>query len=130
MRPLRFPLLTDENIHGEVVRSLHAQGWDIHSVFEEGLCGRADVDILRHAHARGWVVVTHDSDFGTLAVRQGEPYTGIIYLRPGHILPAFVLELLSRLDALGLEVTPPFIIVAERRTGQIRLRIRDASQGE
>jgi hypothetical protein len=30
-------------------------------------------------------VVTHDADFGTLAILQNEPLVGIVYLRPGHI---------------------------------------------
>ncbi len=83
MRPLDFPLLADENIHPEVVQTLAARGKQVVSVLAEGLAGREDREILSHAHARGWVVVTHDGDFGTLSIGQGEGYTGIIYLRPG-----------------------------------------------
>jgi predicted nuclease of predicted toxin-antitoxin system len=126
MKPLRFPLVADENIHPDVTRTLKVQGKDIRSVFDEGLQGRTDVDILRHAHERQWVVITHDGDFGTLASRQGEPFTGIIYLRPGHIAAAFVLELLAQLDELSIDVTPPFIIVAERREERARIRVRNA----
>lgn len=70
---------------------------------------------------------THDGDFGTLAIRQGEPFTGIIYLRPGHISATFVLQILTRLEGLDIDLTPPFINVAERREGQIRFRIRNGS---
>jgi predicted nuclease of predicted toxin-antitoxin system len=59
MKPLGFPLLADENIHPDVVQALADQGKDIRSVQSEGLAGRRDVVILRHALPRGWVVLTH-----------------------------------------------------------------------
>jgi predicted nuclease of predicted toxin-antitoxin system len=34
-------------------------------------------------------VLTRDGDFGTLAIHAGEPVTGIVYLRPGHISALF-----------------------------------------
>ena len=43
------------------------------------------------------IIVTHDSDFGTLAVLGGEPVLGIIYLRPGHIDPTFTCDTLRAL---------------------------------
>jgi predicted nuclease of predicted toxin-antitoxin system len=124
MRPLDFPLLADENIQKEVVNALVARGKDVRSVLDEGLAGRDDIDILRAAHAQGRIVLTHDSDFGTLAYRMGEPFTGIVYLRPGHIAALFVLEILSAIDAADLDLRPPFLIVAERKEGAVRIRAR------
>ena len=109
-------------------RPLAAKGKQIVSVRAEGLAGRQDREILRHAHGRGWVVVTHDSDFGSLAIRIGEPYTGIIYLRPGHIAPSFVLKMLEALETASLDAVPPFLVVAERREEIIRVRLRSAVQ--
>lgn len=122
MRCLSLPLLADENIHPGVVAALRARGLDVTSVVESGLCGAEDVAVLRCARADGRVVVTHDADFGTLAVRVGEPIVGIIYLRPGHIATEFVIGIL---DALGaIEVEPPFILVAERGESEVRVRVR------
>jgi predicted nuclease of predicted toxin-antitoxin system len=124
VRPLDFPLLADENIPADVVQALVASGKDARSVFDEGFVGRDDVDILRAAHAQGRVVLTHDSDFGTLAYRTGEPFTGIVYLRPGHIAAKFVLEILSAIEVADLDVKPPFLIVAERKEDAVRIRAR------
>jgi len=124
MKPLDFSLLADENIHPEVIGALRAAGGDLRSVRTEGLAGKDDREILRHAHSRGWVVLTHDSDFGTLAIRKGEPYTGIIYVRPGHIAPEFVLEIIEAVKTLPVEPSPPFMIVAERRENHVRVRVR------
>jgi len=124
VRPLDFPLLADENIHADVVLALVARGKDARSVFDEGLVGNDDVDILRAAHAQGRVVLTHDSDFGTLAYRTGEPFTGIVYLRPGHIAAKFVLEILSAIEETEFDVKPPFLVVAERKENAVRIRVR------
>jgi predicted nuclease of predicted toxin-antitoxin system len=124
MKPLGFPLLTDENIRSEVVDALRAQGKDIVSVHDEKLTGQPDVAILRRARELGRVMLTHDSDFGQLAVQAGEPIVGIIYLRPGHIAPAFVLQTIAAIESRGDEVEPPFILVAERRQDVVRVRVR------
>ena len=126
MKPLAFPLLADENIHGDVVKALIAEGRDVLSVCALGLVSRPDVEIIRRAHADGRVVLSHDSDFGKLVIQDGEPFTGIVYLRPGHISAQFVLEILTAIDKAALDVTPPFLLVAERKMDTVRIRLRSA----
>ena len=99
MNPLDFPLLADENIHPEVVRFLVDRGYDVQSVAEQDL-------------------------FGTLTIAQGEPFTGIVYLRPGHIRPEFTVETLETIAAQTLDVRPPFIVVAARSEQTVRIRVR------
>jgi predicted nuclease of predicted toxin-antitoxin system len=79
LKPLDFPLLSDENIHPDVVSALIAQGRDVRTVRDEELLGHGGLEIIRRAHASGRAVLTHDADFGMLAVQAGEPFTGIIY---------------------------------------------------
>lgn len=124
MRPLDTPLLADENIHPEVIRALLQDGKDVRSVHDEGLGGCDDVEILRRAHSQGRAILTHDSDFGSLVIRTGEPFTGIIYLRPGHIQPAFVRTMLNAVESVIAEVEPPFIVVVERKESTIKVRMR------
>ena len=124
MKPLELPLLADENIHPGVIAGLRKRGHDVRSVEDEALRGADDAAILRRAHASGRVVMTHDSDFGRLAIQAGEPYTGILFLRPGHISPEFVLSALAALEASAITVTPPFIVVVERKDDQVRVRVR------
>ncbi len=123
-RPLNFPLLTDENIHPLVVEGLRERGFDVTTVVEKGLAGARDLVLLQTARDEGRVIVTHDSDFGTLATRQGEPISGIVYLRPGHIDPSFLLAMLDAISALDLDVEFPFLVVAARRGNDIRIRLR------
>src|SRR5262245_40917611 len=126
MKPFDFPLFADENIDPAVIDALLKQKLNIVSTVTEGLAGHADVEILRRARADGRVVLTHDGDFGTLAIRAVEPYVGIIYLRPGHISARFVLEIINAIQCANLDVSVPFIVIAERKSGAIRLRVRQA----
>ncbi|GEM_PF-229568 len=126
MKPLEFPLLADENIHPAVVEALRGRGLDVVTVADVGLVGHGDREVLASAHAGGRAVLTHDSDFGTLAIREGEAFTGVVFLRPGHIEAGFVLDSINAILELDVEVEPPFILVAERRASGVRVRFRPA----
>ncbi|HSK76260.1 MAG TPA: DUF5615 family PIN-like protein [Thermoanaerobaculia bacterium] len=124
MRLRDFAFLTDENIHPEVVKLLRERGNDLLDVKESGLVGSSDLAILRKAYAEHRVVLTHDSDFGRLAVAGLEPVVGIVYLRPGHIEPAFTMGTLDALFERIGEIDTPFMVVAERSAGQVKIRLR------
>lgn len=122
-----FGMLVDENIDPDVAAWLKAAGFDVLDVKQAGLQGTADVDLLRRAVNENRVVVTHDADFGTLAMHQGEPVVGLLFLRPGHIDPAFTIGTLSTLLATNPDVVSPFIVVARRTGDQVNIRIRQLS---
>jgi predicted nuclease of predicted toxin-antitoxin system len=124
VKPLDFPLLADENIHPDLVAKLRGAGKDVRTVHEEGLTGARDLDVLARARQQGRVVLTHDGDFGTLVVQGGEPYIGIVYLRPGHISATFIEDIIAAIESTAPDVEPPFLIVAERRADVARIRVR------
>lgn len=124
MKLADFALLTDENLEVEVVAFLRQSGFDVLDVCENGLHGSTDVYLLRRATRENRVVVTHDSDFGTLAILQGEPIIGILFLRPGHIDPQFSIETLKSLLASNPDISPPFVVVAKRSGNIVTVRVR------
>ena len=124
MNPLEYSLLADENIHPAVVQGLRNWKLDVQTVEDVGLGGQSDLAILRVASSLERVIVTHDSDFGRLVFREQLAVPGIIYLRPGHIDPAFTLETLDYLRRQSIEVRIPFVVVADRSRQTIRLRVR------
>jgi predicted nuclease of predicted toxin-antitoxin system len=79
-----------------------------------------DSQILARAYAMGRFVLTHDADFGTLAMHRGERLTGIMYLRPGGRPPAQVMADLQALLEAEIDWRPP--VIAVYRTGRLRLR--------
>lgn len=123
MKALDFPLLADENVHPDVIAFLRKIGLDVDSVAEQGQFGIPDTQVLENATDANRVVLTHDSDFGGMAVI-GAKFTGIIYLRPGHIRADFTIKTLEAIRDNAPEVTPPFILVAERTSDIVKIRVR------
>lgn len=76
------------------------------------------------AHQERRVSLTHDRDFGAFIYLEKFSFTGIIYLRPGHLDPSFTITSLKFLLEAGIEVHPPFMVVAENTSETIQLRIR------
>ena len=123
MRLAGCPWLTDENIDPEVVAHLRSQGLNVLDVKEQGWHGHPDVDILDEAYRSGRVVLTHDGDFGTLALLQRREVLGIVRIRPGHFRAEVTIRALDRLLALRLDPPPPFLVVVQG--GRVRLHTWD-----
>lgn len=114
------PLVADMNITTPVVQFLRSQGVDVVSAFEEGWHLYKDEDILANAYMMSRFVLTHDSDFGKLAVYRKRPATGIILLRPGGRTPVEVIDDLQELLKMQVDWTPPLIAVY--LSGRLRIR--------
>ena len=114
------PLLADANIAVDIVRFLRLQGVDVVSVREVGWHHYEDPDILAKAHTMRRFVLTHDSDFGKLAVYLKHPTTGIIHLRPGGRTATDVIADLQDLLRKQVDWTPPLIAVYQ--SGHLRIR--------
>ena len=123
MKALDYPLLADENVNPDVVAFLREAGLDIESIAEQGMFGLPDTQVLEQANETGRVVLTHDSDFGGLAL-MGAKFIGIIYLRPGHIRANFTIKTLEAIRDNAPKVEPPFILVAERTGDTVKIRVR------
>jgi predicted nuclease of predicted toxin-antitoxin system len=118
-----FPILADENVHPDVIGFLRGIGLDIESIAEQGSFGLSDREVLQQANSSERVVLTHDSDFGGLAL-MGAEFIGVIYLRPGHIKADFTIKTLNAIRENAPDVTPPFILVAERTGDTVKIRVR------
>jgi predicted nuclease of predicted toxin-antitoxin system len=119
-----FPFLTDQNIHPDVVAHLRQLGLDVLTAADCVLASAPDEQILQRAHLDHRLVLTHDADFGTLAIAQQKPLVGIVYLRPGHILPTFTIQTLEVLFSATLDLRPPFVLVAHRQGRRVKVRLR------
>lgn len=123
MKALDFPLLADENVHPDVIVFLREVGLDVESVSEQRQFGLPNIQVLQQATEAGRAVITHDSDFGGLAL-MGAQFIGIIYIRPGHIHADFTIKTINAIRDNAPEVTPPFILVAERIGDTVKIRVR------
>ncbi len=114
------PVLADVNVAPAVVAFLRAEGCDVVAVEEMGWANRLDEELLAHAHGMRRFLLTHDADFGRLAIAEGKPNHGIIRLRPGGDRPATVIAGLDALLRMEVEWRPGTLAVFLR--GRLRMR--------
>ncbi len=107
----------------KLVVFLRQSGVDIDSIAERGDFGLDDENVLKQASKERRVVLTHDRDFGGLALL-GAEFIGIIYLRPGHIRPTFTKQTLETIRERAPEVKPPFILADRTEAGRVKVRVR------
>lgn len=120
-----FRLLTDENIDHELVEYLRELKFEVFDIKEKELFGMPDHEILALSVSQQSVVVSQDSDFGTLVFRDGHPFFGILLLRPGHASPSFHIQTISAILSSGLDISTPFVLTAENNGKTARIRLRN-----
>lgn len=123
MKALEFPILADENVHPDVIAFLRRMGVDVKSAAERGKYGLPDAEVLRQANETARVILTHETDFGGLAL-MGAQFLGIIYIRPGDIRPDFAIKSLQVIRDKSPHMTPRFILTAQRADGKVKIRVR------
>lgn len=126
MKLHQIKLLADENISPKVVANLRRIGLDILDTKEQQWHGTDDETLLNIAYQEHRFVLTHDSDFGTLAVNQGKPCYGVLYLRFKNVKPANVSRVCVDLFQRDMEIIPHTIWVIE----DARIRIRHLIEEE
>lgn len=124
MNLLDFQFLADENIDAELVEFLRQQGFDVLDIKEMRMFRLPDKDVLSMAHAQNRVVISQDSDFGTLIFRDKALFVGVIYLRPGHQNPQIHIEGFQAILDGHLELAVPFVLVAENTGEMVKIRLR------
>jgi predicted nuclease of predicted toxin-antitoxin system len=129
MRLEEFAFLLDANVPAAVSTFLISRGIDCQSATAHLPPGAEDADVMRWAYARGMVNLTQDDDFGTLAFRDGIPFVGLVFIRPGHVRPEVAVQTLQLLLEQQLDLHPPFIVVAERGRGGVSIRVRQPNTG-
>jgi predicted nuclease of predicted toxin-antitoxin system len=61
-----------------------------------GLPGAADSEIFDFAAANGWIVFTHDLDFGTPLAASGTSTPSVIQIRSQEVLPSAIGDIVLR----------------------------------
>jgi predicted nuclease of predicted toxin-antitoxin system len=124
MKLAELTFLADSSVHPATVEFLREQKLDVATIAELGLDAATDSVLLAKANETNRVILTHDRDFEPAATPSGKPNPGIIYLRPSSARPSFATGIFKTLLGAKLDFTPPFIAVASRRAGKIRIRSR------
>lgn len=116
---MRF--LLDECLSQRLVSLLAAAGHDVIHVVDSGLAGRVDDDVLEAARVEGRVLVSSDTDFGELLVRQDAPLPRLILFRQGNRAPEHQAEtLLGNLEQVADDLDAGAIVVFTNDNIRIR----------
>lgn len=121
MKPVVDSILTDENISPRVVAFLRETGFNVRDIKEMRKYGISDKKVLEIAHAENRIIITHDSDFGMLAINQGVPFTAIIYIRLKIPSADSVINALRKFLQTDIEISKSMLAVIEEE--RIRVRV-------
>ena len=120
MKISSLKFLTDENISPRIVSFLRKKEIDVVDVKEKGWHGNEDKYLMEIANKGKRFILTHDTDFGTLAINEGVPCYGIIYMRLRNLKVSNVINILEKLLMVDKDIPEGSVIVVE----DTRLRIR------
>ena len=112
---MRF--LADQDVYAYTIAFLRSQGHDVLTAREAGLSTTPDQEILGRALETGRILLTRDSDFGSLAFLNMQPSTGIILLRIARQTASQVHQELLRLitEHTEEELHYSFVVVEPSR---------------
>jgi predicted nuclease of predicted toxin-antitoxin system len=76
---MRFKL--DENLRTEVGEPLRDLGYDVSTVYDQGLRGKEDHEVAEVCRAEERILISMDLDFSNVQMFPPEKYAGLIVLR-------------------------------------------------
>lgn len=117
-------ILADENISPRVVAFLRQKNLDVIDTKEQNWHGKSDEFLLQKAFDDCRFILTHDADFGTLAIKCDKPCFGILYLRLKSPCASNVIKTLEKLFELPAEIRPGSLVVIDESRIRIRLPSR------
>lgn len=113
--------LVDEAISWRVAQVLREAGYDAVHVRDLSLCGASDRTILERAASEERVIVTQDTDFGTLLVTSRSRFPSVVFLRLRDGRPSTQAKLLTdNLPKIETFLNKGALVVL----GETKIRIR------
>jgi predicted nuclease of predicted toxin-antitoxin system len=106
--------LLDESAEFRIGEFLAAQGHDVTSIVRNYPRALSDADVLAIAVAEERTIITNDTDFGELVVRDGRPHSGVVLLRLGSGDTKKKIDAVERLLRTHADKMDSFIVVDSR----------------
>jgi len=115
----------DENMPEDAATIFPCAAYQVFTVLDQGLGGKADREIAAACRVENEVLITLDNDFANIGAYPPEDYAGIIVLRLANQSKPHVLSILARLlDTLGQKSPSGHLWIVE----EYRLRIRPGGE--
>lgn len=115
-------LLVDESLAGRVASLLSDAGHDVVHVSDRGLLGASDDTVLTAAQQEGRVVVTADTDFGTLLALGSAAQPSVVLLRrPGRRAEQRAGAIIDAISAVSDALHDGALVVVEPSRVRVRM---------
>ena len=89
-------ILVDMNLSPDWVEVFQKQGWQAQHWSQVGKPTATDREIMEWARANGWIVFTHDLDFGALLALTRVQSPSVIQVRTQDVMPVHLANRLLR----------------------------------
>ena len=115
-------LLIDMNLSPRWVETLERAGFEAAHWSSVGPFSAADAQIMAHARAGGWTVLTHDLDFGAiLAATQGEK-PSVVQIRADDVSPeAIGARIIAALRQMSAELEDGALLTVDPKRTRLRV---------
>ena len=115
-------ILLDMNLSPSWVSYLERYGYEVKHWSEVGSSTATDIEVMEWARKNGYVVFTHDLDFGTLLYVTMAVAPSVVQLRCEDIRPQSVGEIVVKaLKRARQEIEQGALVVIDPRRSRIRL---------
>ena len=115
-------ILIDMNLSPGLVDVLRDAGHEAEHWSSVGSPKAADCELLAWARERGYVVFTHDLDFGAILASTGTKAPSVLQVRTQEITPAnagdLILDVLSRFET---QLTQGALVSLDERRARVRI---------
>ena len=119
---MTLKLLIDMNLSPDWAITLQRHGWDATHWSAVGAPSASDREIMDWAAAHGYIVFTHDLDFGTMLALTRATGPSVIQIRAEDVLPSrlerAVVAALNQHDA---ELTTGALVVVDEQQNRVRI---------
>ena len=105
----RFPLYTDADVDGPVVKALHSAGWDVLRAIDASAEKTSDDIHFAHAAREQRVLVSNDLDMKILAETwflEGKGYRGLVWWPRSHYAVMGPGDFVAAFEELAAEEDP------------------------
>ncbi|MGD0223239.1 MAG: DUF5615 family PIN-like protein [Terriglobia bacterium] len=111
----------DENLHPDLAEFFRQHGHDAVTVWDEGLRGRSDRDILDKCRAEGRALLSFDLGFADIRIYPPNQYPGLIVLRLENQTRQQLMDIAPMvLDLLGREPLPGHLWIVDESSVRVR----------
>ena len=119
---MKLKLLVDKNLSPAWLEPLHSAGYDAVHWSQIGSADASDEELFRWSRDNGYVVFTHDLDFGAMLAATGAEAPSVFQIRTEDVSPeALSGRTIKLLDRMQTELANGALVVADERRERIRI---------